>query len=331
MANYPQLDNARGIWNMTEVHAAAIKGLWPNAGGGRAIYVGGAAPSASNVIDFITMSSVGNATDFGDLSGNKNTLPGVCSSVTRGLIGDATNIDYITYATAGNAADFGDMSSARNYPGGVNSSTRGLFAGGKDPSNNLMNVIDYVTIATLGDATDFGDLTAARQEPGNASSPTRGLLCGGQNSGSSPYYSNIIDYVTIATTGDAVDFGDATNSGTQMSGCSSSTRGVFMGGQQQPASPAYFDTIDYVLIASTGNATDFGDLSAAKTSSAAASNSVRGIIAGGEVVGDSTPINIIEEFTIAFGGKVTDFGDLATARKNLGAGSNQNGGLNDGS
>jgi len=326
MANYPQLDNTRGVWNMKQVYDAAMTGLWPNASGGRAIYVGGATPGASNVIDFITMSSAGNATDFGDLRGNKNTMPGVCSSFTRGLIGDATNIDYIEYASTGNAADFGDLSSARSYLGGLNSSTRGVFAGG----NGFSNVIDYVTIASHGDAADFGNLTSGRQEPGNASSPTRGLTCAGQNSPSGPYYSNIIDYVEIASAGDATDFGDATRSGTQMSGCSSSTRGVFMGGQQQPASPAYFDIIDYVTIASTGNAADFGDLSAAKTSSAAASNSVRGIIAGGEVVGDSTPINIIEQFTIASTGDATDFGDLATARKNIGAGSNQNGGLNDG-
>jgi len=323
MANYPQLDNARGVWNMKQVYDATMGGYWPNAAGGRAIYVGGATPSASDVIDFITMSSAGNATDFGNLTGNKNTMPGVCSNFTRGLIGDATNIDYITYATAGNAADFGDMSSARSYLGSVNNSTRGLFAGGA----GLSDVIDYVTIATLGDATDFGDLTAARQEPANASSPTRGVLCGGQNSPSSPYYSNIIDFVEIATTGNAVDFGDATNSGTQMSGCSSSTRGVFMGGQQAPASPNYFDTVDYVVIATAGNATDFGDLSAAKTSGAAASNSVKGIFAGGET---PSVLNVIEEFTIAVGGTVTDFGDLATARKNIGAGSNQNGGLNDG-
>ena len=322
MANYPQLDNARGIWNMTEVYDAVMIGRWPNAAGGRAIYVGGATPSASDVIDFITMSSAGNATDFGNLTGNKNTMPGVCSNFTRGLIGDATNIDYITYASTGNAADFGDMSVARGYSAGMNSSTRGVFAGGGSPT--LQNVIDYVTIATVGDATDFGNLTVARENCAGASSPTRGVICGGKNSGSSPYVTNTIDYLTIATTGNAVDFGDNTAAAVQMGGCSSSTRGTFMAGQ---TTPTYLNTINYVEIASTGDAVDFGDLSAAKTSGAAASNSVKGIFAGGET---PSVLNVIEEFTIAVGGVVTDFGDLATARKNIGAGSNQNGGLNDG-
>ena len=155
MANYPQLDNTRGVWNIKEIYDAMMGGYWPNASGGRAIYVGGATPSASDVIDFITMSSVGNATDFGDLSGNKNTMPGVCSNFTRGLIGDASSIDFITYATTGNAADFGDMSVARGYLAGLNSSTRGVFAGGADPS--IKNVIDYVTMTSLGNAVDFGD------------------------------------------------------------------------------------------------------------------------------------------------------------------------------
>lgn len=324
MANYPQLDNTRGVWNIKEIYDAMMGGYWPNASGGRAIYVGGATPSNSDVIDFITMSSVGNATDFGNLTGAKNTFPGVCSSFTRGLIGDASSIDFITYATTGNAADFGDMSAARGYLAGLNSSTRGVFAGGADPS--IKNVIDYVTMTSLGNAVDFGDLTVGRREPTNASSPTRGVICAGQNSPSSPYNSNTIDFLTIATTGNAIDFGDNTYAATQMGGCSSSTRGTFMAGQ----TPTYQNVIQYVEIASQGNAVDFGDLSAAKTSGQAASNSVKGIYAGGEVPGDSNPINVIEEFRIAVGGTVTDFGDLATARKNMGAGSNQNGGLNDG-
>ena len=326
MANYPQLDNTRGVWNMKQIYDATMGGYWPNASGGRAIYVGGAAPSASDVIDFITMSSVGNATDFGNLTGNKNTFPGVCSSFTRGLIADASSIDFMTYATTGNAADFGDMSVARGYSAGMNSSVRGRFGAGKDPSNNRLNTADYVTITSLGNATDFGDLTVARQEVASASSPTRGLACGGQSSPSSPFYTNTIDYLTIATTGNGIDFGDNAYSATQVSGCSSSTRGTFIAGQ----APGYQNIISYVEIASEGNAIDFGDLSAAKTSGAAASNSVRGIYAGGEVPGDSNPLNVIEEFRINVGGVVTDFGDLATARKNIGAGSNQNGGLNDG-
>ena len=131
MANYPQLDNTRGVWNIKEIYDAMMGGYWPNASGGRAIYVGGATPSNSDVIDFITMSSVGNATDFGNLTGAKNTFPGVCSSFTRGLIGDASSIDFITYATTGNAAAFAinlKFSAFQEIPAGrvVNSTSNRL-------------------------------------------------------------------------------------------------------------------------------------------------------------------------------------------------------------
>ena len=30
MANYPQLDNASGVWNLREVYDAVMGGYWPN-------------------------------------------------------------------------------------------------------------------------------------------------------------------------------------------------------------------------------------------------------------------------------------------------------------
>ena len=85
-------------------------------------------------------------------------------------------------------------------------STRAIFAGGYTPT--LVNTIDYVTIASRGNATSFGNLTTARQMyigNGNCASSTRGIFAGGYIS---PAHSNVIDYVTILTTGNAVDFGD---------------------------------------------------------------------------------------------------------------------------
>ncbi len=67
MANYPQLDNARGVWNMKEVYDAVMGGYWPNAGS-RGLFGGGSTPSDSNVIDYVTIATTGDATDFGDLT-----------------------------------------------------------------------------------------------------------------------------------------------------------------------------------------------------------------------------------------------------------------------
>jgi hypothetical protein len=58
--------------------------------------------------------------------------------------------------------------------------------------------------------------------------------------------------------------------------CASSTRATFGGGYvTSPA--AYINTINYVTIASTGNATDFGDLSVGRYALAACSNGHGGL------------------------------------------------------
>ncbi len=66
---------------------------------------------------------------------------------------------------------------------------------------------------------------------------------------------NIIEYVTIANTGNVTDFGDLTQAANNTSGASSNKiRGVMAIG----GSPAV-NSIEYITIASTGNSTDFGD------------------------------------------------------------------------
>ena len=65
-----------------------------------------------------------------------------------------------------------------------------------------------------------------------------------------------MDYVTIASTGNATDFGDLLSAYTNPATSSNSTRGILTGG----TSPESNNTIQYITIASTGNATNFGDL-----------------------------------------------------------------------
>ena len=117
---------------------------------------------------------------------------------------------------------------------------------------------------------------------------------------------NVIDYVSIGTTGNAVDFGDATNERqVNQSLMSSTTRAVFTAGISDDAT--YEDTMDYVTIASTGNATDFGNLSVARFNLAACSSVTRGINFNGSV--SSGTANTIDYITIASTGNATDFGD----------------------
>ena len=271
----------------------------------RGVFGGG---SATNVMDYITIATVGNATDFGDLSAVNNNNAAV-SSDTRGvfaggeIIGSLTNVmDYITIATTGNATDFGDLTVARRGVSGVSSDTRGVIAGGH--SGSYSNVMDYITIASTGNATDFGDLTTATFGMGGVSSDTRGVYGGGDQSGT---LVNVIQYITIASTGNSTDFGDLTVIREGAAGVSSDTRGVYGGGNTGSVS----NVIDYITIATTGNATDFGDLTVARRNPAGVSSATRGVFGGGSTGSHS---DIIDYITIATVGNATDFGDLTVAR-----------------
>jgi len=279
-----------------------------------------------NVIQSVNIASAGNATDFGDLlATNANMVSGV-SSTTRGLFaggepsGLSNVIQYITFSSAGNATDFGDLTVARKDMGGISNSTRGVFAGGN--SGSATNTIDYITIASAGNAIDFGDLLSNIQSTAGLSSSTRGVIGGGREIGYGNAILNTIQYVTIASAGNATDFGDLTQTTWFISGLSSATRGVFGGGLGSSSN----NVISYITIASTGNAADFGDLTDGIYTTAPASDSVTGLFAGGWEDTANATVNKIDQITIATTGNATDFGDLTIAVYTSGC-SNAHGGL----
>ena len=89
-------------------------------------------------------------------------------------------------------------------------------------------------------------------------------------------------------------------------------RGVFMGAYNMP-SPYRTANIDMIEIATTGNATDFGNLTAARQHHASVNNSIRCAWACGDT---PTLVNTIDFVTIASTGNATDFGDDTITRSN---------------
>ena len=299
-------------------------------GRGRGVF-GGGSPSYTNTIDYIEIQTLGNATDFGDLTLGRNEVRS-CSSTTRGVWagGRYTGtpaptstdvIDYITIASTSNALDFGDLFTAnRAAVAALSNSTRGIFAAGFQPATGgNTNVIDFITIASKGDAQDFGDTLGGYQAQGSLSSPTRGIVAGNYTE------NNLIEFLTISTTGNTQDFGDLTQARFSFGGASSSTRGVFGGGGFTSPTPTLVNTMDYITIASTGNAQDFGDLITATVNiTSATSNGSRGVWGGGST---PTNLNTINYITITSTGNAQDFGDLIEARSQFGACSDSHGGL----
>tara|TARA_Y100000590_G_scaffold450383_1_gene589963 strand:+ start:255 stop:1493 length:1239 start_codon:yes stop_codon:yes gene_type:complete len=131
----------------------------------------------------------------------------------------------------------------------------------------------------------------------------RGVIGGGHNGTTDQ---NVLEFVTIATTGDAADFGDLTVARTHLGSCSNGSRGVFGGG-----SPGPVNTLDYITIGSAGNATDFGDRTVTKSGIEGTSGGGRGIFGGHDTT--------IDYITISSAGNATDFGDLTVARQYISA------------
>ena len=152
--------------------------------GGRGIWSGGWNGSASDKMDYITVASLGNSSDFGNLTRAKQIGSEGPSSGVRGIAPGgttfSTDIDYWTFASLGNAADFGDLTEGRQYgQAGMSNGTRGVMAGGS-LSGGTTDTIDYITIAATGNATDFGNLTGIRTSLTACSSdPGRGIIWGG--------------------------------------------------------------------------------------------------------------------------------------------------------
>ena len=228
-------------------------------------------------MNYLTISSTGNAVDFGDLNLYYAQVSTLASS-TRGVISGGSgptaptgtaNIDYTTISSQGGVSDFGTLTcGTRTAQAPMSDGVRGLFAGGYIYTNQYSINIEMVTIASTGDTTDWGDMNFSSSGTwAGCASPTRGMFFGGYNGA----VMNNISYVTIATQGEGgKNFGDLLAGSTRAAAASNTTRGIVFGARVSPGG-TYVNTIQYVTIATLGNAIDFGDLTAVTAESASAS------------------------------------------------------------
>ena len=191
-------------------------------------------PSTVNTVDYIEMHTLGDALDFGDLSMLSPQYAGGTMSPVRAVYfgGTATNvpksekIDFFNFASKGNSVTFGVLSSGGGTINGTqpSSNTRGVISGPSQPER--IKLIEYITIASEGNSVHFGDLTLERNGSGSGGGGTRGFWAGGTGVSPSYTYVNIIDFVTISTTGNAEDFGDIPSKSSGYAGCSDTDGGL---------------------------------------------------------------------------------------------------------
>jgi hypothetical protein len=229
------------------------------------------------------------------------------------------DMDYINIASVGNAIDFGDLLTDTFEAGACSSSTRGVKFGGRTTGNVYQDNLEAYTFASTGSIADIEDLRTATVFSSGASNETRGLIMGGLIS--SPYAGgwNNIDYITIASFGESIEFGDLSfDHPGGMNQANSPTRGIFAGGfaphngaPGAPSQPALTTTkIQFVTIPTLGNSQSFGDLTGLTSYTSGASNSIRGIYAGD----GATPKTDIEVINISSTGNGVKFGDLFSGK-----------------
>ena len=122
-----------------------------------------------------------------------------------------------------------------------------------------------------------------------------------------PGTNNTIDFVNIASTGNAVDFGDTSGSYVQFSAAGSATRGIISGGNT-PVGESY-----YYTFSSGGGVNDFGDQTAIRRGCGACNDSTRAVFGGGKD-NPTSPYpfyNVIDFFTFSTTGDASNFGELA--------------------
>ena len=213
------------------------------------------------------------------------------------------NIQFLNVDTTGNAQDFGNLLSTGRSGSSAADRTRAVIMGGSTPGTPAGDAdIEKVTIASTGDATDFGgDLLTGVRGAEAVNDNTRAVLVSGEHSSTD----NIMQYITIQSSGNAVDFGDVITASSSVKKMSSPTRGVF-------CLDVSTSVIEFITISTLGNASDFGDTTGARRNSAATSNAVRGIIFGGITPSPSATFDSMDFITLATLGNATEFGDLST-------------------
>ena len=233
---------------------------------------GGCASATRGVIadgtmmEYVVFSSGGGSNDFGDhrLGSSISAGMGHAANGVRGLLAggyvapvNLGTIDFINIATTGSSSLFGefdDGSTGGYFP--MASPTRAVFGRARQG-------INYINFTTGGKTISFGSMTGDPRTGhiASCSSSTRGIMAGGESP--SPSKVNTITYITLATLGDGVDFGDLTGAKNDHDAVSSSTRGFVVAGNDP--SSTKLNVIEFVTIATTGNAADFGDLTQARS------------------------------------------------------------------
>ena len=278
----------------TSMHGSASNNIRGVLCGG---YTGAPTNSRISLVQGITIPTNGEIFDFGGLQFNSQQLSGA-GNETRGVytngyaypnmspVSDSSlNMSYtmIEFMSGAIQEDFGDIidNAACRDLAAVETPIRGYFAGGEGTGQDSPAHNKNITIKGFADNSEslnFGELSQNSLRGSGVGSATRGVFLLGQLTGTNTV-TNIMEYITLTTSGEVTDFGDITTGNTSNNNnnsASNTIRGVYHIPRSSHGG-AELNTLEYITIATTGNATDFGDLNYVSRDGAGLSDSHGGL------------------------------------------------------
>lgn len=243
----------------------------------------------------------------------------------RGIFGGSgagyPTTQYINIPTTGNATNWASQLHCRGYqPGGCCAhDSRMIWMGGAGYSSNT-STIAYMSFTTNANSVSGGNLNTSRNNTSACSSKQgRGICMGGGHSGWGYNEYLYMDYVAIATIGQATSFGNISARRDQGAPCVSNGTIGMVGGGYLGGGPGTL-TIDYVTFATTGNSSNYGNLICASNhdglgnAQQGSSNSTRACVYGGtkKYTGYTSysSYNVIQYINMTSTGNAAQFGAL---------------------
>ena len=217
--------------------------------------------AGTNNIEYLTIANTGNGTEFGDLLVAGKILAGGSGNGVRGLFvggrpsANTDQIEYLTVATTGNTTDAGNLTRTAGYTLANANVAPGRMICTMGLDGDYTNLdFNYVAIMSTDDAADFGDSQVAGVECSPIGlSESRNVWAWGKDGSS---FEVTMEYLNPSTLSDTTDFGDLqTTAGNASGKHTNGTRGEIWGGQTSGLTD-----IQYITIASTGNATNAGEI-----------------------------------------------------------------------
>ena len=246
-----------------------------------------------------------------EFTGTHTNWLGAKGFLFGGYSGGATQaqIDTWNISSYGSVADFGDLGQDRQTRDGFSDKTYVGTFGGYSDSESYSKNIDYITAASYTQAE--ASSVIGHRAPQVVTNGTRAVRAGGGSAVTAMLTDS--EYVTIASRNDGVDAGfDIESPGARAGAAmSNQTYGVIHEGYDYGAS-AYLSNLQRFSIATTANATDFGDSEVDAYGVGGCEDGSRGIMMGGTASGGKT--NMMQIVNIGGSVGATDSEeDLATA------------------